>query len=244
MFVRYKTTGIILIEQDIKDSDKVFTIFTKDFGKLKILGKSIRKIKSKLRAGTQPFYLSEIEFIQGKTYKTLTDAVMIKNFKSLREDSDKLQFAYRIADNINVLVKEKEKDGKLWDLVMDAFKNLDKCSNSESSCFFIYYYFLWNFLSCLGYKPELDSCAFCQKELFPDKLYFNSEQGGIICNNCFRELKVGKKVSAELIKIIRFLLKEDLETLPRLKINLKDEKDLEKVSEIYLSYLISILSLS
>jgi len=243
MFVRYKTLGIILIEEDRKEADKLFTVFTKDFGKLRILGKGIRKIKSKLRAGTQPFYLSEIEFIQGKTYKTLTDAVRIENFKNLRKDSNKLKFAYKIAENINVLVKGKERDEELWELVMTIFRRLDKCSSSDLSCFFIYYYFLWNFLSCLGYKPELDCCAFCQKRLSPENLYFNSEQGGIICNNCFKELKIGKKISSEFVKIIKLLLAGDLKILSSLKIDSKDKKDLEKVSEIYLSYFISILSL-
>ena len=244
MFARYKTLGIILVDEDRKEADKLFTVFTKDFGKLKILGKGIRKIKSKLRAGTQPFYLSEIEFIQGKAYKTLTDAAMVKNFENLRKDLTKLKFACKIAENINALVRDIEVDEELWKLVVATFRNLDKCSNSDSSCFFTYYYFLWNFLSRLGYKPELDYCTFCQKKLSPENLYFNSEQGGIICNSCFKELKIGKKISLELVKIIRFLLREDWKILYRLKINLKDKKELEKVSEIYLSYLISILSLS
>ncbi|MBI2041661.1 MAG: recombination protein O N-terminal domain-containing protein, partial [Candidatus Nealsonbacteria bacterium] len=86
MAVHYRTEGIFLKKSDRAESDELFFVYTKDFGGLKVLGKAIRKITSKLKGGAQPFYLSEIEFIQGKTYKTLTDAVLIESFQNIRKD--------------------------------------------------------------------------------------------------------------------------------------------------------------
>ena len=63
MVVYYRTQGIILRKQDADEADRVFTIFTKDFGKLKLRAVSERKITSKLRGGLELFYLSEMEFI-------------------------------------------------------------------------------------------------------------------------------------------------------------------------------------
>ncbi|MBU2635445.1 recombination protein O N-terminal domain-containing protein, partial [Patescibacteria group bacterium] len=59
MTVHYRTQSFILEKTDLREADQVFTIYAKDFGKLKILGKAIRKIKSKLRPGAELFYLSE-----------------------------------------------------------------------------------------------------------------------------------------------------------------------------------------
>ena len=84
MAVHYRTQGFVLRKTDLREADQVFSIYTKDFGKLKILGKAIRKIKSKLRSGADLFYLSELEFIQGKAYKTLTDAIALNKFKNIR----------------------------------------------------------------------------------------------------------------------------------------------------------------
>ena len=86
MFFKYRTQGFILKKEDRGETDQLFTIFTRDFGKLEVLGKAIRKISSKLRSGMEIFYLSEIEFIQGKTYKTLTDIFLIKKFQNLRKN--------------------------------------------------------------------------------------------------------------------------------------------------------------
>ncbi len=56
MFTHYRTQGIILKKEDRGEADRLFTIYTKDFGKLELLAKGERKIKSKLRGGLELFY--------------------------------------------------------------------------------------------------------------------------------------------------------------------------------------------
>ncbi len=125
MFVHYRTKGFVFKKVDRGESAQLFSVYTKDFGKLKILGRGIRKISSKLRSGIETFYLSNIEFIQGKSYKTLTDAVVIEKFKDLREDLEKLNIAYRISGILDDFIKGEEKDKKIWDLLIEVFNKLN-----------------------------------------------------------------------------------------------------------------------
>ncbi len=231
MAVHYRTYGFILKKTDRGEADQLFTIYTKDFGKLEILGKAIRKIKSKLRSGIELFYLSEIEFIQGKTYKTLTDAILIEKFQELRNNLDKLKIASQIAEVSDNLIDGQEKDEEIWELLSEVF---NKLNNSKSEI--IYYYFLWNILSALGYQINLYNCAVCQKKLLPQKLYFNTDEGGIICLSCFKEPKIGNEISPETIKILRVFIKKDWETLLKIKIENNYIKSLESISENYFSY--------
>lgn len=231
MFVHYRTLGIILKKEDRGEANQVFTILTKDFGKLKVLGKAIRKIKSKLRAGARIFCLSEIGFIQGKAYKTLTDAVLVEKFSGISKNLEKMKVASEIAGVLDSLVKGEEADKEIWGLVLEAFRRLDNCS----SCSLIYYYFLWNLFSILGYRPELENCPLCRKKLVPDNLYLDPEQGGVVCGNCFGKEKKGEKIDPETVKILRLLLKEDWSILSRLKIDSKHREGLEEISESYLS---------
>jgi DNA repair protein RecO (recombination protein O) len=230
MFVHYRTLGVIIKKEDRGEADQIFTILTKDFGKLKVSGRAIRKIKSKLRAGAQLFYLSEIEFIQGKAYKTLTDAVLIEKFGNLRKDLDKLEVANKITEAVDNLVKGEEADKGIWSLVLETFKRLN---NSSGSFLLIYHYFLWNFLSILGYEPELNHCIFCEEKLTPEDLSFDLEQSGLLCGNCSKNKK--QEISPETIKILKVLLKKDWTILSKLKIKPKHEEDLEEFSEYYLS---------
>jgi len=244
MFVHYRTLGFILKEEERGEADKVFTIFTKKFGKLKILGKAIRKIKSKLRTGSQKFYLSEVEFIQGKNYKTLTDAILLDKFPNIKKNFNKLRIISKISEVFNDLVKGEESDKKLWGLLLEVFKGLDVSPNSPHLYSLIYYYFLWNLFSILGYNPVFDQCVVCQKKLKPDILYFDSEQGGIICQSCFKRVKKGEKIEVETIKILKVLLEKKWEIFSKLKIESKHQKDLRKISEDYLSYLYNTLDIS
>lgn len=237
MFVHYRTQGIILKKEDRGETDQLFTIYTKDFGKLEILGKGIRKISSKLRSGAEIFYLSEIEFIQGKRQKTLTDAILIEKFKNLRKDLKRLKIAYQMAEVLDNLVSGQEPDEKIWQLLIETFQRLN-IPNLKSPIFNLqYYYFLWNLLSILGYQPELYQCSLCQKKLIPEKLFFSEKEGGVICQNCFKKIDSAKKIEPEVIKIMRLILEKNWSTLSKLKIELKYIKSLSLISENYLNFI-------
>ena len=234
MFVHYRTLGLIFKKDDRGEADQLFTIYTKDFGKLEILGKAIRKISSKLRSGAELFYLAEIEFIQGKTQKTLTDTILINKFENLRKDLKRLRIACRISEVLNSLVKSPEPDEKIWQLLNETFEKLNTYNLKPITYNLIYYHFLWNLLSVLGYTPELYNCALCQKKITPEDLYFNLKEGGVICGGCTE----GKEIQPETIKILRIILKKDWKTLSKLKIEAKYLKEIEDVSKNYLSLIV------
>jgi len=234
MFVHHRTHGFFIKKENRGEADQLFTVFTRDYGKVEILGKAIRKISSKLKQGAEIFYLSEIEFIQAKTYKTLTDAIPIDKFKDIRKNLKRLKIAHKISGVLDDLIKGQEADRKLWTLLLDVFQRLDNPSLLASHFLLIYYYFLWNFFAVLGYRPRLYNCSACHGKLFPDKLYFNSKEGGVICQVCFLKTKLGRKMDQGIIKILRIILDKRWQVLLKLKINSEQEKSLKLVSQNYL----------
>jgi len=146
MAVHYRTQGFILKKTDLREADQVFSIYTKDFGKIEILAKAIRKIKSKLRSGAELFYLSETEFIQGKSYKTLTDAIIIDKFGNIREDLERLKIAHQIAETADSLIKGQEQDENIWNLLNEVFQKLENYELRIKNYELVYHYFVWNFL--------------------------------------------------------------------------------------------------
>ena len=255
MFVHHRTSGFILKKIDRRETDQLLTIYTKDFGKLEILAKAVRKIFSKLKSGAEIFYLSEIEFIQGKTRKTLTDAILIEKFENLRKDLKRIKIAYKISEFLDNLISGQEPDEKIWRLLNEVFDKLNnlklEIKNWKPEIF--YYYFIWNLLSVLGYEPELYNCVLCQKKLALGKLFLNSKEGGIICHSCQKSVKstklrsareIGqwsKEIKPETIKILRILLKRDWLTLKRLKIEAKDLNFLKIISDCFVSGITPVL---
>ena len=215
------------------ESDLLFTIYTKDFGRIEILGKAIRKIDSKLRPAADIFYFSEIEFIQGKTQKTLTDAILLEKFSEIQKDFKKRTLAYKISETLDNFIKGQEPDEKIWQLLIEALQKL----NSSEKLEIIYYYFFWNFISLLGYAPELYLCAICRKKLTPAKLCFSVKEGSLICQSCSKEAQLNQDIGQDTVKILRMILKKDWKTFSKLKIEEKRLEELESISREYCKYL-------
>jgi DNA repair protein RecO (recombination protein O) len=204
MAVHYRTQGLIIKKSDRGEADQFLTIYTKDFGKLKILGKAVRKIKSKLRGGADLFYLSEIEFIQGKIHKTLTDAVLIDGFFNIRRDLTRLSVAYQIVDLLDDLAPGEQKDEPVWQLVNEVFQRLNNQPFVIRHLPLLYHYFFWNLVSLFGYQPELRADSLC-----------------------------GKKINTDLAKILKIIIKRDWRILSRLKIDDDHIELLKNISRWY-----------
>lgn len=237
MFIRYRTKGLIFKKENLGENNQILKIYTEDFGMIEILAKGIKKISSKLRSQTEIFCFSEIEFIQGKTYKTLTDAVLIEKFNNLKKSLKKLSLTYKISEVLDTLIKCEEKDEKIWELLLTTFKTLDSPSIDSLTCTFQYYYFFWKLISFLGYGQKWDSCIICQSKLSPSDLYFNERKGGIICQNCYSLVKKGKKITPRLLKILRKINERDFKSLKKMRINQKEMLKLKEISENYLKFL-------
>ena len=57
----HKTEGFVLGSRPIREADKYFFIYTKDFGLIGAMAKGIRKLDSKLRFHLQDFYHLDLE---------------------------------------------------------------------------------------------------------------------------------------------------------------------------------------
>ena len=228
MSIRYQTKGFLIKKTDQGEADQLLTLYTKDFGKIKVLGRGIRKIQSKLKYGADLFNLSEIEFIGGRRIKTVTDIRGVKSFKRAKENLQRLRTLSGMCNSLDLLIPEEEQDLKIWDLLSDAFKELNK----KTPSFLIFHYFFWNLFRILGYQPSLYQCACCQKKLSPDNLYFSCQEGGVVCGRCSR----GEKISQETVKVMRLFTEEDLQNLTKFNILKKHQQSLNKILGAYLSY--------
>ncbi len=222
MSARHRTQAIVLKITNFREQDKLISFYTKEFGKIEILGKSIRKKQAKLRSFIQFPYFSEIDFIQGKNHKILTDTVLINDFFNLRKNFKKIIFAYKIAYILEYFIKDSEKDEKVWNLLLNTISYLNKKDFSEKRANYVYQYFLWNLLSLLGYKIDLKYCSLCQKKLV-NNINFSFKKG-LTHQACFK----GELVFEELINILRDFQEKEIfliEKLPE-----ENQKILKKLS--------------
>ncbi len=258
---RYRVLGFIFKKRDLHEADRVFTTYCKNVGKLNLLARSERKIKSKLRYGLELFYLSRIEFVQGKNYKTIIDVSLINRFRYLRNDLRILSVAYRISELLDDFLNGQEKDEEIWNLIIGTFRNLNNLGRSIQNkdkkinyiinrLRLIYYYFFWNFIFYLGYKPSLYNCVLCHNALGgKDYSFFSSEKGGVVCCNCAKRIKglVDKNsarqynietVNSETILFLKRVLEKDWISFFESEKNFDCWDYLENISNKYYRYFV------
>jgi len=190
MFTHHYTQGIVLSKKPIRESDEVITLYTREYGLVEAVGKSIRKGTSKLKMNTPLFSLTEVGFIEGKSYNTLTDAKLIASFKEARKDIIKLSLFYRFSEMVTALIRGEEKDEEVFSFVLDSFEKVDKIKSSRKKAKVFYYLFAFRLLSLLGHSIEVEKCAFCEREV-EKRCHFAPEEGKVFCGNCLKKKKRG-----------------------------------------------------
>ncbi len=132
------------------EAHRLFTVFTKEFGKVQLWAISARKSTSKLRGGLEQFYYSQLEFIEGKNRKVLVEATCLQRHGALRQNLQALRAAFKIAALLDSVVFAEERDEKIWDLLKQSFQMLEQGLPPQE----VYSSFKRSFLKTAGYGTK------------------------------------------------------------------------------------------
>jgi DNA repair protein RecO (recombination protein O) len=125
------TRGIILGRTDYGEADRILTFLTPDQGKLRLMAKGVRRVKSKLAGGIELFSISDITFLAGKRdIGTLVSSRLDKHFGRIVGDINTVQAGY---DVIKLVDKNTEDspEPEYFDLLTAAFGALDAGTQPE-----------------------------------------------------------------------------------------------------------------
>ena len=224
----YKTKGIILKRTNLGEADKILTIYTKDFGKIKVIAKGIRKIKSKLAGNLELFCLDDLVIAEGKNLDIVCGALTEKCFFDLRNNLKATHTAYYLADVIDKLSDEEEPHEEVYDLLDNLLEEI----NGENSQILLPFFEL-KFLKELGYKPELFHCVSCKEKISNGKNYFDFDEGGLVCEKC---AKSQMPISEKAVKLLRLFLEHNISYIKKIKLDKKTSKEVGKITQNYLKY--------
>src|ERR1700722_4601390 len=91
------STGIVLSRTDFGEADRILTMLSPDFGKLRLIAKGVRRERSKLAGGIELFSVSNITFIKGKRdIDTLISTRLIQHYRNIVTDIGRVQLGYKL----------------------------------------------------------------------------------------------------------------------------------------------------
>jgi len=122
----YKTEGIILKRRNFGEADKILTVFTKHYGKIKVIAKGIRKITSKKAGTLELFNHCKLVLVKGKHLDIITEVEVIKNFSSLMGNLNKVGVAWYFCELVDKLTAEGQANKDIFELLKNYLENLDQ----------------------------------------------------------------------------------------------------------------------
>ena len=148
-----KTSGIVLKESNLGENGKLLVFFTKDFGKISVVAKGVKKTGSSLVQLSQLFAYSNLELYKGNSnLYTLTGGSLIESFSGLGEDYDRIASAGEIVLNILKVIQEDLPDIDSLRLLLNS---LHFISSGKRSPDFVATIFLLKMLQFQGVVPEI-----------------------------------------------------------------------------------------
>ncbi|CAA9588313.1 MAG: DNA recombination and repair protein RecO [uncultured Thermomicrobiales bacterium] len=214
----YRTEGIVLRRMELGEADRILTLYTPQYGKLRAMAKGIRRPASKLRGHLELFTRAKLMLARGRNLDVITAAETTEAFRGLRaEDSSSLEpvgGAYRIAERLDRLTEDGVENRAVWDLLVAALGALSDGVPPRM----VGLHFDLRLLGYLGYQPNLDSCAGCDRPLEPIENRYSFELGGVLCPDCRSHDPAADPLSVNALKLLRLMARQDARVVARLRL--------------------------
>jgi len=214
----YKYTGIILNKRDIAEADRLYTIYTLEGGKIRVLGKGVRKPNAKLAGNLEPVTQAEIFLAKSRGMGKITGSIAINNFPNIKTNLDLINRVFYVFKILAKIISKEEKDEKVFGLLERYLLAMDSLVDEENKADILTLGLLFKILDEMGYRLEVEKCVHCEKKLKLEKNYFSIARGVVLCASCFAFETKKMPVSNESIKLIRIFLQNKIENLTKLQV--------------------------
>ena len=145
----YSSEGIILSRKNYGEADRILIIYSKNYGKLSLLCKGIRKIKSKKRGHLEIFSQIKFSAVKGHGFEIMTEAETVNDFAGVRVNLNKISLAYYFSEVVNKITHEDGHSSTVYSLLFTALNELEE----ETELKKLRMKFIYNLLTEMGYWP-------------------------------------------------------------------------------------------
>ncbi len=125
--------GVVLKRTESGEDHQLITFYTREFGKLVGIAKSVKKSISKQASHLEVFNLVDFRLIAGRAYPIVASAQSVETFYNLKNSLDKLAVGFFLLEAFNRLVYDHEQDTALWNFLISSLQELEILTIGETA---------------------------------------------------------------------------------------------------------------
>lgn len=149
----YKATGYILSRRNLKDSDRIITIFTLEYGKISLIAKGIKKPKAKLQSQLEPLAEVRFRYLGSGAIPILVGAQALSANQYFSVDMDRRISALFISEIMDLISIEGQPNKELYSLYKTCLLDLLETKKVLLSVV----YSMINIMKLSGIEPSIDN---------------------------------------------------------------------------------------
>ena len=220
---------MVLRKLDYGESDRIYTLLTREHGKVGAIAKGVRRPNSKLAAALELFSEIDVQLARGRNLDVVTQAVRLPGPR-IPADVERTAHAGLIVELADRVTEERHPQDGVFELTVAALRELVREPEPRRASA----YFVMVALDLLGYAPQLRVCASCGRPLPEAPAAFAPAPGGFLCGNC---AEPGMRlVSVPGLKVLRAMATDGIELYRRLRLDPDLMGEVEHVLETQLEH--------
>ena len=157
----YRDDGIVLRTQDLGEADRIITVLTRRNGRVRAVGKGVRRTKSRFGARLEPFTHVDLLLYAGRSnLDTVTQADSLRAYGApLASDYPRYTGGVAMLETAERFTpEEKQPAQRQFLLLVGGLRALGEGAHAPR---LVLDAFLLRSLAVAGYAPALDECAVC-----------------------------------------------------------------------------------
>jgi len=213
--MQYRVEGIIIRSMDYGEGNKIVTLLTQTHGKVGIIIRGAKKVKSRYGSLAQLFTHGEFLFFRNSGLGTLTHGEIIESHHVLREQLEMTAYASYMAELTDRVLQDEDASGFIFEQLRAALSALAEGKDPE----IIVELYELKLLQMAGYGPDFEACASCGNVV--GSMWLSSIAGGVLCSRCKYKDGAAMQLSDGALKLLRLFNRMDLRRLGAIQV--KDE---------------------
>lgn len=127
----YKSDAIVLKKRNFAEADRILTLLTQKKGKITVLAKGVRRLKSRKGGNLDLLNCCELLLARGRDLDLIVEAQVKNSFLPLKKDLFKTSLSYFACEIVDALTGEGQENRQLFWLLKDFLKHLAKEPEKE-----------------------------------------------------------------------------------------------------------------
>ncbi len=120
----YTAEGIVLKRTAVGETDRIITVFTRQYGKQRMVARGVRKVSSKRAPYIEVFNRVVATIHKGNKLDTLTEVSPVASYDAIRKDLRRVGAAYYLCELVDGLLPDGQQHEDVFILLCDAFSAL------------------------------------------------------------------------------------------------------------------------